>query len=373
LNRGLKTSLRTAALACALTHSVPCIAQTTTAGATAAAATPVDDTPALRVGATLFADYTVVQAPAAIDSDGNRIVPNAFNVGRAYINVTGRISHLVTFRITPDIFRESGAGSSLAGSYTFRLKYAYAQFNLRPSPNPTSGGTWIRLGMQQTPWVDFIEPVYRYRFQGMTFEDREGFSSSSDAGLGFHTSLRGDRGDLEAGIYNGETYARAEVNDQKAFMVRGTFRPFASHAVLHGFRATGFYDKDAYVRNADRTRAIVALTFEHKRLNAAVDRLWATDQRSTATPMVRARGYSVWATPRAFNGWEGLIRFDHLQPVRDLPGAHDRTLGGIAYWFPHQGPVASALLLDAEVLRFTRGALAQPTQRRFALHALVNF
>ena len=242
----------------------------------------------------------------------------------------GGFSHLVSFRITPDIFRESGAGSSLNGSYIFRLKYAYAQFTLGPS-STAPGGTWVRLGLQQTPWVDFIEPIYRYRFQGMTFEDREGFSSSSDAGIGFHTDLPGDRGDLEAGIYNGETYARPEVNDQKALMIRGTFRPFVSHAAVHGLRASGFYDKDAYVRNADRTRAIVALTFEHKHLNAAFDHLWATDQPSRTTGAVKARGYTMWATPRAGNGWEGLIRFDHLQPDRDAPGTRVRTLGGVAY------------------------------------------
>ena len=81
----------------------------------------------------------------------------------------------------------------------------------------------------------------------------------------------------------------------------------------------------------------------------------------------------MWATPRAGNGWEGLIRFDHLQPDRDAPGTRVRTLGGVAYWFPHQGTVATALLLDADVLRFKDFVVTQPTQRRFALHALVNF
>ena len=358
------------ALVAALLTPVPCSAQV--AAGSPSGQPAADDTPAVKVGGTLFADYTVVQAPEITDADGNTVVANAFNVGRAYINVTGRISHLISFRITPDIFREAGAGSSLNGSYTFRLKYGYAQFNLGQS-SAAPNGTWVRLGLQQTPWVDFIEPIYRYRFQGMTFEDREGFSSSSDAGVGFHTNLPNDRGDLEAGIYNGETYARPEVNDQKALMVRGTFRPFVTHAVLHGLRASGFYDKDAYVHDADRTRGIVALTFEHKHLNAAFDHLWATDQPLRTTPADHARGYTVWATPRASNGWEGLIRFDHLQSAGDAPGTRNRTLGGIAYWFPHQGTVAAALLLDAEVLRSSNFAINPPTQRRFALHALVNF
>jgi hypothetical protein len=349
--------------------AAPAGAQVTPAGGY----TPPDDTPAIKVGATFFGDYTVVREPRIKDADGNDVTSNAFNVGRAYINVTGNISHRIAFRITPDITRESGTGSSLAGSYTFRLKYAYAQFNLDDWTNAGRTGTWVRLGMQQTPWVDFMETVYRYRFQGTVFEDREGFLSSSDVGASFHTNLPGNYGDVHTGIYNGETYSRPEANDQKALMVRATFRPLRMHPVLRGLRVTGFYDKDAYQRDAERMRGIGAVTFEHKYLNAAFDYLTARDQTSATRAAVNARGYSVWATPRATNGWEGLLRFDHLEPNTDAPGTRDRSLAGVAYWFPHQGTVSTALLLDVEQVKFNDFAVAQPTQRRIALHALVNF
>ena len=44
----------------------------------------------------------------------------------------------------------------------------------------------MRFGIQQTPYVDFKEGIYRYRFQGTIFAEREGFLSSSDAGVSFH-------------------------------------------------------------------------------------------------------------------------------------------------------------------------------------------
>src|SRR5215218_10123106 len=91
----------------------------------AAGYTPPDDTPAIRVGATLFLDYTVQTKPKTTDADGNEVTFNSFNVGRAYLNLTGQINHIIQFRVTPDIVRETGTGSSLAGSYTYRLKYAY--------------------------------------------------------------------------------------------------------------------------------------------------------------------------------------------------------------------------------------------------------
>src|SRR4051812_39017223 len=154
----------------------------------AAGFTPPDDTPSVKVGVTLFTDYTVQQKPKVVDTDGNEVTFNQFNIGRAYINVTGNISHLIAFRITPDIARETGIGSSVNGSYTFRLKFAYAQFNLDEWMKSRS---WARLGMQQTPWIDFIESVYRYRFQGTVFEEREGFLQSSDAGASFAYTLPG--------------------------------------------------------------------------------------------------------------------------------------------------------------------------------------
>src|SRR5262245_47531249 len=79
---------------------------------------PPDDNPRVRMGGTLFADYTRTGDPQVVDASGNRVSPSAFNVGRAYINITGQLNHLFAFRFTPDVSRETGAGSSLSGSET---------------------------------------------------------------------------------------------------------------------------------------------------------------------------------------------------------------------------------------------------------------
>ena len=60
----------------------------------AAGYTPPDDTPTVNVGGTIFADYTYQLEPTVTDADGSQVHPNAFNVTRAYINVTGQINHL---------------------------------------------------------------------------------------------------------------------------------------------------------------------------------------------------------------------------------------------------------------------------------------
>jgi hypothetical protein len=342
----------------------------------AAGYVPPDDTPAIRIGATIFGDYTVQTEPKGTDVDGNSFTPSAFNVGRAYLNVTGQINHMIQFRVTPDIVRETGTGSSIAGSYTYRLKYAYAQFNM---DDWMTRGSWARFGMQQTPWVDFMETVYRYRFQGTIFEDREGYLSSSDVGATFRYNFDKNYGDVHTGFYNGENYNRAEANDQKAFMTRATLRPLPSGApALRGLRLTGFYDHDAYVKDAERRRAIFGVHFEHLYVNGSFDYLWAKDQPRAASPKLDSNGYSVWVTPKTTKGWEALLRFDHLErevatTTEPLTGKTDRTIAGVSYWFPRQGNVSTVLLFDYEQVNYDAFLPVRPDEKRWAVHMLVNF
>jgi len=157
-------------------------------------------------------------------------------------------------------------------------------------------------------------------------------------------------------------------------MLRGTIRPLHVHALLRGLRLTGFVNKDAYVKNADRTRAIFAATFEHPYVNAAFEYLATSDQTSATRTPVDGRGWSVFVTPKSPTGWEGLIRFDHTRPNTDLDGqVRERAIAGVAYWFPHQGNVSTALMLDVDNATFDGLSPARPTERRIAVHALVNF
>jgi hypothetical protein len=342
----------------------------------AAGYTPPDDTPVIRVGVTIFADYTVQQKPKITDADGNSVTFNNFNVTRSYINVTGNINHYIAFRITPDVVRESslvslGSGSTVSNdSLVFRIKYAFAQFNF---DDWMTHGSWARLGIQQTPFVDFMEGIYRYRFQGTIFSEREGFLTSSDAGASFHYNFVSNYGDLHAGFYNGEGYARPEVNDTKAFQVRGTLRPFHVHPILRGLRVTGFYDADAYVQDADRRRGDIAVTFEHPHVNGSFEYLATKDQTSITKSAADGHGWSAWVTPRATNGWEALLRFDHLEPNDTTAQKRERQIFGVSYWFPHQGNVSTALMFDVDNATFRNFTPSQATQRKWAVHGLVNF
>ena len=189
-------------------------------------------------------------------------------------------------------------------------------------------------------------------------------------------------------MFNGENYNKAEVNDQKAIMVRATVRPFATRdPVLRGLRATIFYDGDNYIRNAERTRLIGQLTFEHRYIVTGFEYLDAHDQTSATKADVKGTGYSIWATPKAPHGLEALLRYDHqtpntssgFAPAATAPTAttsfgsqkQNRLILGVAYWFPHQGNVSSALLLDYDAQKFEN--ITTAPVRSVALHVLVNY
>jgi len=344
-----------------------------------------DDTPSIKLGATILTNYTYQTAPQIVDTDGNSVNKSSFDVTRGFINVTGNINHMLTFRLTPDVVRDTSVGSSVNGSLVFRLTYAYLQANL---DDWLPRGSYGRFGAQQTPYIDYTESIYRYRFQGTTFAERAGYLALSDFGASFHLSLPSDYGEVHVGVFNGESVNRPEVNNAKAFMVRGTIRPFAkSPTMLRGLRATGFVDGDSYVMNGERQRLIGQVTFEHEVVNAGFEYLDAKDQPSAKVAVVEGKGYSIWATPKSRIGWEGLIRYDHLTPNSSPLIApaftalnattmyssqqQNRLIVGAAYWFPHRGTVSSAVLVDYDEQRFV-DVSATPT-KTIGVHALVNF
>ena len=346
---------------------------------------PPDDTPNVRVGGLLYADFTQTIAPTIVDAGGAVVSPTAFNVTRAYVNVTGQLNHLFAFRITPDIARETGSGSSLAGSEIERLKYAYMQMDL---DDWLWRGTFVRGGMIQTPYIDFEEAVYRYRFQGTVFAEREGFMVSSDFGAAIRTLTPGGFGEIVAGVYNGEGYTRPDPNNQKAFEIRGTLRPFPYGNLPRGLRLTVFYAGDHPVQNAQRRRTIALVTFEHRFLTMAGSYLDAVDQATPAASRVPARGTSFWMTPRLPLGpppvappagmvrasLEGLFRYDWIEPNRDRQGAKQRWIAGVAYWPAMRSfSYSAAFLLDYERVDYADFAPAQPNERRLAVHMMVAF
>ena len=86
--------------------------------------------------------------------------------------------------------------------------------------------------------------------------------------------------------------------------------------------------------------------------------------------------------------WEALLRYDHWTPntstalapaaTSPYPGTtvlkdqkQNRTIIGVAYWFPHQGNVSTAILFDYDGQSFHDFRTA--ATKGVSLHGLLSF
>ena len=173
---------------------------------------------------------------------------------------------------------------------------------------------------------------------------------------------------MQTGVYNGEGWAHSEPNNEKALQIRATLRPMPANAALHGLRISGFYDADHYASGLPRKRAIGQVSYEHPRVNAAIDVLSTTDRPTFSATETRAHGSSIWVTPKFSHGWEALLRHDALRS--NTAGKKTRDIEGVAYWFPLQSGVTSALMFDRDA---TRGPASGAHVTNYAIKLLVSF
>ena len=279
-----------------------------------------------------------------------------------------------------------GPGSSVSDdSLVFRIKYAYAQFNL---DDWMTRGSWVRLGIQQTPWVDFEEGIYRYRFQGTVFAERVPLPTamtSADAGASFHYNFPSNYGDIHVGVYNGENYQRVEVNDQKALEFRGT-RPAVRAGPAGAARASRAprllqrpLRRRRRAQAADGQRHLRAPVRERRVRLPERQRPDVGDRRRRREPWLFDLGDAAAAArQRRVVGSAAAVRpldAEHARPrsrprQSPEPGVpfndqkQNRTIVGVSYWFPHQGNVSTAHPLDYDGQSSTTSPLRRPRASR---------
>lgn len=292
---------------------------------------------------------------------------NAFDVTRGYVNIVADVARNVRFRVTPDVRRITDG--SLSGSLAFRLKYGYAEFD-----NVLGDKSWIRLGLHQTPWLDFEESIDRYRVQGPMFAEREGIiPGSADFGAGYLALLPAGYGEINVGVYNGEGYATAEANKFKSFQGRATVRPFPAAPLARGLRISGFYDHGAYAADHPRRHGIVMASVEHPHFVGTAQWLTGTERPLTRMADAHPRGASAFAEVRqGLEGWAVLARVDRFDPDHGTPDNSDRRLiAGVAYWLTWSKSRIGFLLNDEDV-RYDAGR-NRPDENRLLFQTHIQF
>ena len=326
----------------------------------AAQPAPAPQFPAVRVGMVSYLQYDAELK--------NRAGFNAFDLTRGYINVTAAFSPNLRFRFTPDIRRATDG--SLSGSLVLRVKYGFLQ-----ADNVGPATSWVRLGLSQTPWLDFEERIDRYRVQGTMFSEREGLlPSSGDFGIGYFTPIGGSWAEAHVGVYNGEGASQTDTNKYKSVQGRLTVRPFPNGPVAKGLRFSGFYNAGWYAADRPRRTGLVAGHFEDQRLVVLLQQVFATERPTALLPAnIDRSGTSAYVEVRqGLQGWAGWMRVERFDPDTGVSNnARRRAIAAVAYWMRLSGAQVGFVVNDEDV--HYGSADGRPDENRFLAQVHVEF
>jgi len=188
-------------------------------------------------------------------ANNNRGLATGFHFTRTYLTLIKRFDEGHHFRLTLDQMVnnvggnscQNGAGSSAGncheaapfglsgfagtGRNTVFVKYAYYNHVVLP-------GLEVRVGQHQTPWIEYEEHRWTYRFRGPVMVDEQNFQTSSDLGVSFLGKVLNNIVDYHVSLQSGEGYQNTQDGRGLAALGRVSIEPFP------GVIVSGFYHNE---------------------------------------------------------------------------------------------------------------------------------
>ena len=300
----------------------------------AAAQAPAAQAPQVSVGGVVYTQYQYTDAA---------VHTNTFDVTRAYVNVLGRFSGGITTRVTADII-PSGVTNQVV-----RLKYAFAAWT------PSGSSLTYKLGMMQTPFVDFEETLWDYRMQGTIAVDRNGALTSSDIGFGVDGKWNNDQVNGQVAVVNGEGYSGGTGDFHKDLEARVSVRVMTTNDAsrVGGLRLTGYAGVGKYgpaFAGNDRNRFLGQVSYRSQLLTLAGEYVSRKDSTQTGSIISAFGVYHLTNSKIAVIG-----RVDIVDPNTSVANnKNTRIIGGVSY----QLSPNVRLLADLDRQSFESGATA---------------
>ncbi len=283
---------------------------------------------------------------------------NQFSVQRAYVNVLGKFSGGIQTRVTADIV-PSGAPAT---NQIYRLKFAYAAWT------PTGSSLTYKLGLLNTPYVDFEETLWDYRMQGAIAVDRNGAMTAADFGAGIDGKWNSDQVNGQLTFVNGEGYSGGTGDSRKDVQARVSVRVKATNDAsrVGGLRVTGYAGIGKATGGADRNRFLGMLSYRTQQITLAGEFVSTKDVNTGR--IISAFGVYHLAHSKV----AALARVDIVDPNTGAgPDKQTRIIGGVSY----QLSPNVRLLADVDLLSYEGGAtpLQDATRSRALFQAQFTF
>lgn len=291
------------------------------------------------VGGVAYGQYEVLLSDTASHA-------SAFDVTRAYLTVQGAFAHDVSTRVTADVHRDD------AGSLGYRLKYAYVKWSPEGSPFAP------KFGLIHTPWIDWEEHLYPYRFQGTVPLERAGYESSADFGAGVDFAWGGQAVNGSFAVVNGEGYGHRETGSATDVGLRVSARllPSDDPGPAGGLRVSGYAHRGHHTDDGSRDRWLGMLSWKSRDLLLAGQYI-ATEDGGMDGRVLSAYGVvQLSGTPAAL-----LARVDAHDPDADTDDDETtRVIAGVSYRFAPN----LLLLADVDLLDYGREVLPPELEAR---------
>jgi len=248
--------------------------------------------PPVTVGGIVYAQYLYQLR----DTAGTQ---NNFDVTRGYVNVIGKFNGGLYTRVTVDLFSvAASAGNNDAGSYSYRLKYAYAAWT------PGKSVLTYKLGMLHTPWLDWEETLWDYRMQGQMAMERAGYLVSSDLGVGIDGKIKDDKVNLQVTLVNGEGYHGGVGDKRKDLQARLSWRILDTddNSRVGGLRVTAYGQLGKPTGGGTRERLLGMVSYRSKLFTLAAEAATTVDS-TTGVGELNGHVYSAF----------GVYHFSHAR------------------------------------------------------------
>ena len=293
--------------------------------AVAASAAPIaaqaPTPPQITVGGLVYTQW-VYQLKDSVNHTNN------FDITRAYLNVLGRFSGGVTFRLTTDVQRFGTGGNAAItnpdNSLRLRLKYAFATYT------PQGSALTYKAGLIHTPWLDWEEALWDYRMQGAMAMDRAGYLSSADYGVGVDGKWKSDKVNVQFTVVNGTFYSGTSTVEGKDAEARVSVRVLDTNdsSRTGGLRITGYagYGRQA---TGDRNRFLGMVSYRSKEITLAGEAATTQDGQLSATNGHVYSAFGVYRFPQSKAAVIARVDVTHKQA-----GAVDkqtRYIAGVSY------------------------------------------
>jgi hypothetical protein len=221
----------------------------------------------ISIGALVYMDYSFFSHTGFGPQYNENIFPpgpgnnsfNSFDVTRVYLDTRWTPVDDISFRITPEVFRQLGTvaahkegrisaiNSNVDGNLSVRMKYAYLDYNtfFKKILNvPALSEDKFTFGEEQNPFIDWEENLWGYRYASLVPWN---FISLSSSQLG--ASMKGpikfhelQYADYDFGAFNNTSFRAFEQTSTKQVMGRLTLNPFGVKSRYAGLGLTGFFD-----------------------------------------------------------------------------------------------------------------------------------